>query len=222
MELLVASEARVLGCLIEKELTTPEYYPLTLNALTHACNQKSNRSPVVSLDDRTVLRAVDGLRDKKLSWLKTTAAGRVPKYGHALAERLGLGREELAVLCELLVRGPQTVGELRGRASRMTPFADRAMVETVLTRLMERGEGPLVVRLPRQSGRKECRYAHTFEGVPEPPADGEQTAFAPEPARLAVTAETERLNALEEEVRSLREEVAELRERFERFRSEFE
>ncbi len=222
MEVLVASEARVLGCLIEKELTTPEYYPLSLNALTNACNQKSNRSPVVSLDEKTVLRAVDGLRDKKLAWLKTTAAGRVPKYGHALAERLGLGREELAVLCELLVRGPQTVGELRGRASRMVPFPDRAVVESTLARLMERGENPLVVKLPRQAGRKEPRYAHTLEGVPEPDETDEEARFVPEAARLAVTAETQRLNALEQEVRTLRQELDELRAEFVRFRAEFE
>jgi len=220
MELLVASETRVLGCLIEKELTTPEYYPLTLKALTNACNQKSNRFPVVVLDEKTVLRAVDGLRAKKLAWLKTTAGGRVPKYGHSLSERLGLGRTDLAVLCELLVRGPQTIGELRARASRMAAFEGRPEIEAVLLRLMERAESPLVVRLPRQPGRKECRYTHTFEEIPEP-EEGDD-AFVPEAARLAVQEETERLNTLEKEVHALRRELSGLVEEFQRFRAQFE
>ncbi|KAF0218344.1 MAG: hypothetical protein FD174_2961 [Geobacteraceae bacterium] len=211
-------EVRVLGCLIEKELATPEYYPLTLNALTNACNQKSNRDPVMSLEEAEVVRALDSLRFKGFARLSAEGV-RVPKYCHSLAERLRLDPPELAVLCELLLRGPQTVGELRTRAERMHPFPDLAAVEEVLQELMARTP-PLVIQLSRQAGRKEHRYAHIFAGEPEQPA--EDLVPPPEAARLRVTAENERVVKLEEEVASLRGEVAELRRMVEDFKSQFE
>ncbi len=198
-------EARVLGCLIEKELTTPEYYPLSLNALTNACNQKSNRDPVMGLEEEEVVAALDALRFKQLAVL-SAEGGRVAKYRHILAEKLGLLPAELAVVGELLLRGPQTVGELRTRAERMHPFPDLAAIEETLGELMERGQ-PLVTRLARLPGRKEPRYAHLFSGEPAM----EEGDLPPEPARLRVMAGNERIAQLEQEVAALREEVGELR-----------
>src|SRR5512135_2764118 len=163
--ILTDTEVRVLGCLIEKELATPEYYPLTLNALTAACNQKSNRDPVMQLEETEVVRALDALRFKQLVLL-SSEGGRVPKYRHILTEKFRLSGAELALLCELMVRGPQTAGELRSRAERMHPFAGPAAVEEALEELLARNP-PLVTWLPRQPGRKEQRYAHLFAGVPE-------------------------------------------------------
>jgi len=215
---LNAIEARVLGCLIEKELTTPEYYPLSLNALTNACNQKSNRDPVMALEEQDVVRALDGLRFKQLA-VVSADGGRVPKYRHLLAEKLQLVTSEMALLCELLVRGPQTMGELRTRAERMHAFPDLAVVEEVLRELLER-EQPLVTRLARQAGRKEARFAHLFSGEPELAAD-EATA-PPEAARVRVMEENERIARLEGEVAALREEVSGLRQLVEEFKRQFE
>jgi uncharacterized protein len=217
-KILNDSEVRVLGCLIEKELATPEYYPLTLNALTNACNQKSNREPVMSLEEGDVVRALDSLRFKQLA-LVSAEGGRVAKYRHILAEQLRLSPAELAVLAELLLRGPQTVGELRTRAERMHRFADLAAIEAVLEELMARTP-PLVARLPRQPGRKEQRHAHLFSGEPELTAD--ERPPAPGAARLRVMAENERIAELEEEVAVLRTEVAELRRIVEAFTAQFE
>lgn len=211
-------EARVLGCLIEKEMTTPEYYPLSLNALTNACNQKSNRDPVMGLVDEDVVKALDGLRFKQLA-VVSSDGGRVPKYRHLMPEKLQLVPAELAVICELLVRGPQTMGELRTRSERMHPFPDLAAVEEVLRELMER-EHPFINRLARQSGRKEARYAHLFCG--EPVLNTEELAPAPEAARLRVMADNERITGLEKEVAGLREEVAGLRQMVEEFKRQFE
>lgn len=211
-------EVRVLGCLIEKELTTPEYYPLSLNALTNACNQKSNRDPVMTLTEEDVVRALNRLRFMQLT-IVSGESSRVAKYRHLLSERLGLVPAELAVICELLVRGPQTVGELRTRGERMHSFPDLAAVEEVLRELMER-ETPLVVRLPRQPGRKEARHAHLFAGKPDMSVeDGEVAA---EPARLRVMAGDERMARLEQEVAALREEVADLRQAVADFKKQFE
>lgn len=218
MDLLNDVEVRVLGCLIEKELTTPEYYPLTLNALTNACNQKSNRDPVLSLAEADVVRALDRLKFKGLARL-SAEAGRVPKYCHSLTEKFRFAPSELSVLAELLLRGPQTVGELRGRAERMAPFADLAAVEQLLGELMEL-DPPLVGRLPRQPGRKECRYAHLLAG--EPQSSAEEVTAQPEAARLRVMAEDERIGRLEVEVAALRSEVAELRRLMDEFKSQFE
>lgn len=211
-------EVRVLGSLIEKELTTPEYYPLSLNSLTNACNQKSNRDPVMGLSEEEVVRALDTLRFKQLVVLSADG-GRVPKYRHLLAEKLGLMPAEQAVICELLVRGPQTVGELRTRGERMHAFGDLAAVEEVLQELMQR-EKPLITLLPRQPGRKEGRYAQLFSGIPENVVE-EQVA-SPEPARVRVAAENDRIAKLEAEVIALQSEVAELRRMMEEFRGQFE
>lgn len=212
------TEVRVLGCLIEKELTTPEYYPLTLNALTNACNQKSNRDPVLTLEEVEVVRALDSLKFKQLALL-SAEGGRVPKYRHTLVEKLRLDPPELAVLAELLLRGPQTVGELRTRGERMHPFPDLASVEDVLGELMARTP-PLVTRLPRQPGRKESRHAHLLSGEPE--LATEDLTPSPETARLKVMAENERIAKLEEEVAALRGEVVELRRLVDEFKSQFE
>jgi uncharacterized protein len=211
-------EVRVLGCLIEKELTTPEYYPLSLNALTNACNQKSNRDPVLNLEEAEVVRALDSLKFKQLA-VVSADGGRVPKYRHLLVEQLRLSPAELATLAELLLRGPQTVGELRTRAERMHPFPDLAAVDAVLTELMARTP-PFVARLARQPGRKESRYAHLLAGEPE--ISSEELAPAPEAARLKVMAENERMARIEEEVASLRDEVAGLRRAVEEFKAQFE
>jgi uncharacterized protein YceH (UPF0502 family) len=211
-------ETRVLGSLIEKELTTPEYYPLSLNALTNACNQKSNRDPVMVLEETDVVRALEGLRMKHLA-IQSADSGRVPKYRHILAERLRLEPPELAIICELMVRGAQTIGELRTRCERMHGFPDLTAVERVLAELMEREE-PLLAQLPRQSGRKECRYAQLFSGMPD--AAAEPASPSPEPARLKVMAEDERIARLEGEVAGLRNEVAELRRMVADFKAQFD
>ncbi|GFO62314.1 YceH family protein [Geomonas paludis] len=211
---LNAVEVRVLGSLIEKELTTPEYYPLSLNALVNACNQKSNRDPVTSLDESQVTAALDSLRFKQFALL-SGAGGRVSKYRHALVEKFRFTPAELALLCELMVRGPQTVGELRTRGERMHAFADLAEVEAVLQDLMERTP-PLVTRLPVQPGRKEPRYCQLFAGEPDPT----ELAAMAEGARGG--AGGERIAELEQEVAALREEVAALRQTIIDFRKSFE
>jgi uncharacterized protein len=216
--LLNELEVRILGCLMEKELTTPEQYPLTLNALTNACNQKSNRDPVMTLDEDDVVRGLNSLKFKQLV-VVSSDGGRVPKYRHILAERQGLAPEELAPLCELLVRGPQTGGELRTRTERMRSFPDLAAVEEVLAELMKR-EPPLVTRLARQPGRKEARYAHLFAG--EPVVMSDEGTSPPEAARLRVMAGDERMARLEEEVAHLKSEVTELRQMVAEFKSQFE
>jgi len=209
-------EVRILGVLIEKELTTPEYYPLTLNSLTNACNQKSNRDPVMHLEEEEVVRWLDKLRLKGFARL-SGEGGRVPKYCHCLGEKLV--PPELAVLAELLLRGPQTLGELRGRCERMAQFADIAAVEEVLAEL-QKYELQLVTLLPRQPGQKEQRYAHLLSGEPKPQQLEKQAA--PEAARVKVMAEDERITALEAEVALLKDEVAALRKTMEEFRAQFE
>jgi len=212
------AEVRVLGCLIEKELATPEYYPLTLNALVNACNQKSNRDPLMNLEEEDVVRALDSLRFKQLA-VVSAEGGRVPKYRHALVEKLRLAPAELSLLGELLLRGPQTVGELRARAERMHSFADLATVEEALQELMERTP-PLVTRLPRQSGRKEQRCAHLFAGAPEPVDEGR--AVTHEAGRIKDTEGNERIALLEQEIVALRTEMKELRRTVEGFMARFE
>jgi uncharacterized protein YceH (UPF0502 family) len=203
-------ETRVLGCLIEKELATPEYCPLTLNALVNACNQKSNRDPVLDLSEEEVSRALSTLTYSQLA-IVSGEGGRATKYRHFLAEKMGLLPPQLAVLAELMVRGPQTPGELRARASRMVPFPDVVSVVGVYLSLEDR-QPPLVTTLPRQPGRKESRYAQLFSGPPEL----DVTSAAPPSLRVAASdaapaPEVEaRLAALEAEVATLRGEVAEL------------
>ena len=210
-------EVRVLGCLIEKDLATPEYYPLTLNALTNACNQKSNRDPVMLLEDTDVVRALDSLGQKQMAH-RSAEGVRTAKYCHNLESVLDLDLEDLAILAELLLRGPQTVGELRNRAERMHQVGDLQAVEERLQNLMER-EKPLATRLPRQPGRKEQRFAHLLAGAP----DIEETSSSPaEPARLMVAAEHDRIEKLEEEVAALRTELDEMRSQLQAFQAQFE
>lgn len=210
-------EARVVGCLVEKDLATPEYYPLTLNALTNACNQKSNREPVMLLEDTDVVRALDSLRQKQMAH-QSAEGVRAAKYCHNLESVLDLDPEDLAILAELLLRGPQTVGELRNRAERMHAVGDLGAVEELLQNLMEREE-PLVMRLPRQPGRKEHRFAHLLCGAPEV---AETSTLATEPARLQVAAESDRIARLEEEIVSLRSELDELRSQLHEFQAQFD
>jgi len=210
-------EIRVLGCLAEKELATPEYYPLTLNALVNACNQKSNRDPVVNLDEMSVAAALESLRPVGLV-TQSTEGGRVAKYCHNLGGKLKLDPAELAILTELLLRGTQTAGELRQRASRMTPLATLGQVEGVLQELLDR-DVPIITRLPRQPGRKEHRFAQLLGGEIEPEA-----GFMPEPplAVQQVQADNARISALERQVAELQRDYAKLREEFQTFRQEFE
>jgi uncharacterized protein YceH (UPF0502 family)/8-oxo-dGTP pyrophosphatase MutT (NUDIX family) len=216
--LLSAVEARVLGSLIEKELTTPEYYPLTLKALVAACNQKNNRDPEMALDEKTVVRALDSLREKRLAWEVSQAASRVPKYQHDLTRAIPVAAEAVAVLCELLIRGPQTVGELRTHTERMQRFESLEAVEAVLRGMAEREEGPLVARLRRETGRREPRFAHLLCG---PIETGEEPAPVAEPARAQVLAENERLAKLETELAGMKAELGELRRRFDDFVKQF-
>jgi uncharacterized protein YceH (UPF0502 family) len=206
--LLHPVEVRVLGSLLEKEITTPEYYPLSLNALVNACNQKSNRDPAVNFDEQTVEHALLSLRDKGLLLSITGAGSRVQKYAHRISERLNLGRPELAILCELMLRGPQTLGELRTRAERMHPFDDLDQVQSVIDRQPE-----LIVKLERRPGEKESRFAHLLSG---PPAVSTAEPEAPTPQRA------DRVAILEAEVAQLRNELEELKQQFAGFRKQFE
>lgn len=217
---LDAVEARVLACLIEKAIATPEYYPLTLRALAAACNQKSNRDPVMEIGETEVLRAVDSLRDRKLAWSVTMAGSRAPRYRHSLVDVLPLTPVSVAILCELMLRGPQTLGELRTHAGRLTELTDTATVQSVLQELASRPEGPLVRVLPRQPGRREERYMHLLCGAPAAEAEG-VSATAAEPARVVVMAENERVGALEARVAKLEDELARIQARFADFEAQF-
>ena len=218
--ILNPTEVRVVGALIEKQVTTPEYYPLTLNALRQACNQLSNREPVVAFDEKTVAWALESLRDRKLIRVVTTADGRVPKYRHVLDEALGLKSPEMAVMCVLMLRGAQTVGEIRTRTERLYPFSALSFVETTLEDLMLR-EPPLVVKLPRQTGRKESRYAHLLGGEVQV-AEAEDATPQVERETLEVRAESEKFARLEEELKLVRAELSELQEQFREFKKQFE
>lgn len=206
-------EVRVLGALMEKEVATPEYYPLSLNALVNACNQKSNREPVVSYDEDMVETALAGLRAKGLAARISGPDMRVPKHAHRFSEVINLGRREAAVLCVLMLRGPQTAGELRGRTERLYQFDDLEAVDACLTRLMEWQPEPLAARLPRQVGYKEVRYAHLLSG--EPPV----ASAAPAPERGTRDDPVARLQAavdrLDAEVRDLHRQFAEFKKQFE-------
>ena len=218
---LSSAELRVLGCLIEKELATPDYYPLTLNSLVAACNQKSNRDPVTKLDDKTVVRALETLRwTHHLVTENTSTANRVPKYAHGASGKWQLAPEELALLCEMFLRGPQTTGELRARAARLHAFSDPQQVEATLQRLSEKSDGPLVAILPREPGRREQRWTHLLCGDVTP--GPESAAPAPEPARAEVAAEDARISALEKEATALREDLQALASAFAEFKKQFE
>ena len=182
--IISAVEARALGALVEKEITTPEHYPLTLNALVNACNQITNRDPVVSFSETMVMRALSGLREKNLAGVFHGADSRVPRYAHRLQEAFALSRPEIAVLCVLLLRGPQTVGELRGRTGRMHEFTTLADVEATLHALATKKPQPLVAKLPRHAGLKESRFEHLLEG--DVPLLSAEAARRLEPATVAV------------------------------------
>jgi uncharacterized protein len=209
------AEARVLGALVEKDITTPDYYPLSLNALINACNQKNNREPVTNFDEETVRLALRNLSDKRLAGPASGADGRVTKYEHRMQEVFNFTRQETALICVLLLRGPQTPGELRGRTERMYQFEHLDDVLSGLQQLMRR-EPPLAKALGRRPGTKEIRYAHLLSGdveAWEPPA---------ETASSSGSADAERLIQLEEQVASLRNEVAELKQQMADFRKQFE
>ena len=217
---LSPAEVRVLGSLIEKQVTTPDYYPLTLNALTNACNQLSNRDPVVAFDENTVVRAIDGLRDKRLASQYAGAESRVAKYRHTLTDALLLTPAEVALLCVLMLRGPQTVGELRTRGERLFRFDTLPEVEDTLAALAARQPHPLVAKLPRQPGTKEPRFAQLLAGPVAPPAS--PAAPLVDAAPVPVRAEDERITRLETEIAALRRELTELRQAHAAFRQQFE
>jgi hypothetical protein len=206
---LDSAEVRVLGSLIEKEAATPDYYPLSLNALVNACNQKSNREPVVEYDEDTVYQAIDSLREKRFA-LTVVGGGRVNKYAQRISETLNLGRRELAVLCVLLLRGPQTLGEIKDRSERLYSFADLEETERVLEKLAEWPGISLAKKMPRQPGQKESRYSHLLSG--EPAATTWAETVAP-PA-------TGKLVQLEQEVQQLRSDLDELKRRFDDLESQ--
>jgi uncharacterized protein YceH (UPF0502 family) len=215
-------ETRVLGSLVEKDVTTPDYYPLSLNALVNACNQKNNRDPVMNLDDETVRQALATLQDKRLAGPTSSADSRVTKYEHRLQEAFNFTRGETATLCVLLLRGPQTPGELRGRTERMHRFEDLTEVQSTLQRLMQR-DPPLVRVLARQPGTKEARYKHLLAGDAEEVSDVPDVALALSPASVdGNSADRDRIARVEDELTNLRKEVADLKQQFADFRKQFE
>jgi uncharacterized protein len=214
--ILNPAEARVLGALVEKDITTPDYYPLSLNALVNACNQKNNREPVTNFDEETVRLALRNLSDKNLAGLARGADGRVAKYEHHLQEVFNFTRRETAIICVLLLRGPQTPGELRGRGERMHPFEDLDEVLSGLQQLMRR-EPPLAKALGRRPGTKEIRYAHLLSGDVEA---WEPTAETP--GFSGVSDDNERMAHLEEQVVVLQKEVAEIKQQMAEFRKQTE
>jgi uncharacterized protein YceH (UPF0502 family) len=209
-------EIRVLGCLIEKELTTPEYYPLSLNSLTNACNQKSNRNPIISYEEAAVEQGLAGLQSKGLARKTATAGSRVDKYLHTILDKFDLSKPEMAVLCELMLRGPQTAGEIRSRAERMSSFETLEKMEETLRGLMDH-DPALVIQLPREAGRKERRFIHLLSGNSTITADAEQPAESSAPPLRT----EERLRILEEEMEKLAAEVKELKLAFAEFRAQF-
>ena len=209
--ILTDIETRVLGSLIEKQVTTPEYYPLTLNALTLACNQKNNRNPVTSYSENQVADAVETLREKNLAYVFYGSTSRVPKYKHVMPEVMHLSHAEVALMCVLMLRGAQTLGELRGNASRLHEFSSLEEVEETLNALITREPESLVVRLPRQPGQKEVRFAHLLSG------EIDVEALQEPPERVV-----SRRAGLEERVEALAAEVEKLKQQFEEFRKQFE
>jgi uncharacterized protein YceH (UPF0502 family) len=211
------TEVRVLGSLIEKDITTPDYYPLSLNALVNACNQKNNRDPIMTLDENSVRYALGSLQEKRLAGPAGGADSRVTKYEHRLQEVFNFDRREIAVICVLLLRGPQTPGELRGRSERMYRFETLDDVQSTIQRLSDR-QPPLVRVLPRQPGTKESRYVHLF--VEDTwPTEAYPAHLAPEPRAAN---DSSRLAALEAEVSSLKKEIVELKQQLSDFRNQFQ
>lgn len=216
-EPLTDIEARIVGALVEKQLTTPEYYPLTMNALVNACNQKNNREPVMALDEPTVAKAIQNLRDRNLVYVFHGSTSRVPKYKHMLPSYYELDEGETAIMTVMLLRGPQTVGELRERTGRMHGFADLGEVNASLDGLMNRDE-PLVVKLDHLPGRKEPRYAHLLSG--ELDVEEIQAIAAATPASVSLAGD--RITKLEGEIAAVRAEIAALKEELAEFRKQFD
>jgi uncharacterized protein len=212
-------EVRVLGSLVEKQVTTPEYYPLTLNSLTLACNQKNNRNPPTAYDESNVANALETLREKNLVYVFYGSTSRVPKYKHVMPEVLHLNQAETAILCVLMLRGTQTPGELRGNGSRLYEFSGLDEVEQTLNSLISREPEPLVMRLPRQPGQKEVRFAHLLSGAA---AVEQQTEFPPLNSRSTRRGEDDRIASLEQEVATLSTEVQKLQQQFDDFKKQFE
>jgi uncharacterized protein YceH (UPF0502 family) len=218
---LTPIETRILGCLLEKERITPENYPLSLNSLIAACNQSTNRDPVVSYDEKTVESGVDSLREKKLATMTLGAGSRVPKYRHNLLNHFELNQREVALLCVLLLRGPQTPGELRSRAERLQFFDSLEQVESFLAELAN-GSTPLVRVLPARPGQKENRYVQLISGEPVlPDAPADEIPYSAR-TREEPPRDQTRIEALEHDVSSLRNELTQLREEFASFRKQFE
>jgi hypothetical protein len=211
-KLLTKEEIRVVGSLIEKQLTTPDYYPLTLNALTNACNQKSNREPIVNYSEKTVIRAIDSLRIQEYVQLFRGPDTRVEKYEQSFTKRLQLTPQEVAVLCTLMLRGHQTVGELRVRAGRLYPFESIDEVQQTVERLIEQA---LAIGMPRQIGQKEIRYAHLLAGEPS------VQQVENDPKKTPVDGQ-DRIEALALELMALRQEIESLKEQFRAFKLQFE
>ncbi|MBD0369841.1 MAG: YceH family protein [Pyrinomonadaceae bacterium] len=213
-------EVRVLGALVEKQVTTPEYYPLTLNALVLACNQKSNRNPVVTYDEETVNNAIESLRGKNLVYVFYGSTSRVPKYKHMMGEIFELSPQELALMCVLMLRGPQTLGELRSRSDRLYDFSGLEEVEETVRQLSTKEPQALALKLPRQPGQKEVRYAHLLSGeVSIDYAPERESAEADETGRHS---RSDRIKDLEQEVEMLRTEFNRLRQEFEEFKKQFD
>jgi uncharacterized protein YceH (UPF0502 family) len=210
-------EARILGALLEKEITTPDYYPLSLNALVNACNQKSNRDPVMNLDQDSVRNALRALHDNSLARSVSAADSRVTKYEHRLQEAFNFDRREAAIFSGLLLRGPQTPGELRTRAERMHHFDDLSEVQSALQRLMNR-QAPLVKVLARQPGTKESRYLHLLSGDVEPAS----SLAIHETPSVGARENADKFSRLESEVAELRKDIADLKQQFTAFRKQFE
>ncbi|MEP6743777.1 MAG: YceH family protein [bacterium] len=218
--ILTDIETRVLGSLVEKQVTTPEYYPLTLNSLTLACNQKNNRTPVTSYSEAEVAQALESLREKNLTYVFYGSTSRVPKYKHVMTEVLHLSAAELAVMCVLLLRGPQTTGELTTRGFRLHEFSGLEEVDATLNALISREPDPIVKRLPRQPGQKEVRYAHLLSGEPSIEAIGDAAPASAASRRRG--GDSERIEKLEQEVVTLTMEVRRLQQQFEEFKKQFE
>ncbi len=212
-------ETRVLGSLIEKQITTPEYYPLTLNALTAACNQKNNRIPVTSFNESDIEEALYSLREKNLAYVFHGSTSRVPKYKHVVPEVMHLSPAEVAVMCVLMLSGPQTVGEIRTRGSRLYEFNGLEEVEETLRALAAREDEPLVMKLPRQTGQKDARFVHLLSGKP----DVEEMIESATVERVARRpTDHDRVATLEQQVQSLTEQVNKLTEQFDAFKQQFE
>jgi uncharacterized protein YceH (UPF0502 family) len=217
--LLTEIEIRLLGSLIEKQITTPEYYPLTLNALTAACNQKNNRNPVMSLNESEVEHALDSLREQNLAYVFHGSTSRVPKYKHVAPEVLQLNPAELAVMCVLMLSGAQTVGEIRTRGSRLYDFKGMEEVDETLHQLSTRESDQLVVKLPRQPGQKDARFTHLLAG--QPLVEATEESVAP-PRASRREHEVDRVSKLEEQLETLTKQIESLSAQFDEFKKQFE